>query len=67
MHTLAEDLAERIRGDGDASADIWRAFADRELFALLELYKQGEAVWGQDEPVGEITITPSARDARMSA
>jgi adenine phosphoribosyltransferase len=33
VRTLAEDLAERIRGDGDASADIWRAFADRELFA----------------------------------
>jgi len=40
------------------------------LFALLELYKQGEAVWDQDEPFGEITITPAApseRDARMSA
>jgi segregation and condensation protein A len=40
------------------------------LFALLELYKQGEAVWDQDEPFGEITITPatpSEDDARMSA
>jgi segregation and condensation protein A len=40
------------------------------LFALLELYKQGEAVWDQDEPFGEITITPatpSEHDARMSA
>jgi adenine phosphoribosyltransferase len=33
MRTLAEDLAERIRGDGDKGSDIWRAFADRELFA----------------------------------
>ncbi len=33
MRALAEDLAERIRGDGDGSSDIWRAFADRELFA----------------------------------
>ncbi len=33
MRTLAEDLAERIRGDGEDGADIWRAFADRELFA----------------------------------
>jgi adenine phosphoribosyltransferase len=33
MRTLAEDLAERIRGDGNGSSDIWRAFADRELFA----------------------------------
>jgi segregation and condensation protein A len=40
------------------------------LFALLELYKQGEAVWDQDEPFGEITITPSIpseHQARMSA
>jgi len=37
------------------------------LFALLELYKQGEAVWDQDEPFGEITIAPSARATRMSA
>jgi adenine phosphoribosyltransferase len=33
MRSLAEDLAERIRGDSDGSSDIWRAFADRELFA----------------------------------
>jgi chromatin segregation and condensation protein Rec8/ScpA/Scc1 (kleisin family) len=26
------------------------------LFAVLELYKQGELVWTQDEPFGEITI-----------
>jgi segregation and condensation protein A len=28
------------------------------LFALLELYKQGEATWAQAEPFGEITIAP---------
>ena len=28
------------------------------LFALLELYKQGEATWEQAEPFGEITIAP---------
>jgi segregation and condensation protein A len=27
------------------------------LFALLELYKQGEATWTQAEPFGEIQIT----------
>jgi segregation and condensation protein A len=26
------------------------------VFALLELYKQGEATWIQDEPFGEITV-----------
>ena len=33
------------------------------LFALLELYKQGEATWTQDEPFGEIAIAalPSRR------
>jgi segregation and condensation protein A len=33
------------------------------LFAVLELYKQGELVWTQEEPFGEITIsspTPAA-------
>jgi segregation and condensation protein A len=31
------------------------------LFALLELYKQGEATWQQEEPFGEIEIvTPAA-------
>jgi segregation and condensation protein A len=28
------------------------------LFALLEMYKQGEATWTQDEPFGEITVDP---------
>ena len=26
------------------------------LYALLELYKQGEATWTQDEPFAEITV-----------
>ncbi len=30
------------------------------LFALLELHKQGEATWEQDEPFGAITVTPRA-------
>jgi segregation and condensation protein A len=29
------------------------------LFALLELYKQGEATWTQDEPFGDIAIAPA--------
>jgi segregation and condensation protein A len=31
------------------------------LYALLELYKQGEATWTQDEPFAEIEITGLAR------
>jgi segregation and condensation protein A len=39
------------------------------LFALLELYKQGEATWHQAEPFGDIAIEPRRSDpaARMSA
>jgi segregation and condensation protein A len=33
------------------------------LFALLEMYKQGELTWTQDQPFGEITVDPvTARD-----
>jgi segregation and condensation protein A len=34
------------------------------LYALLELYKQGEATWTQDEPFAEITVT-GAGPARL--
>jgi segregation and condensation protein A len=33
------------------------------LYALLELYKQGEVTWTQDEPFAEITITRSTEPA----
>jgi segregation and condensation protein A len=33
------------------------------LFALLELYKQGEASWTQGQPFGEITIRASGAGA----
>ena len=36
------------------------------LFALLELYKQGEATWEQAEPFGEISIARAARAATAS-
>ncbi len=35
------------------------------LFALLEMYKQGEATWDQDEPFGEIVI--AAREVEEPA
>ena len=35
------------------------------LFALLELYKQGELTWTQDEPFGEITVYPSSAPTRL--
>jgi segregation and condensation protein A len=33
------------------------------LWALLELYKQGEATWSQDEPFGAIQVNPQLRAA----
>lgn len=52
---------------GAISFDEAVAGADRmtvavTLFALLELYKQGEATWEQDRPLGPISIAPRTRD-----
>jgi segregation and condensation protein A len=35
------------------------------LYALLELYKQGEATWTQDEPFAEITVEALAVTSRL--
>ncbi len=35
------------------------------LYALLELYKQGEATWTQDEPFAEITVESLASASRL--
>ncbi|MEJ7797282.1 MAG: ScpA family protein [Solirubrobacteraceae bacterium] len=37
------------------------------LFALLELYKQGEATWTQESPFGEIAIAAAQRPSREQA
>jgi segregation and condensation protein A len=37
------------------------------LYALLELHKQGEATWSQEQPFGEITIESMAASQRISA
>jgi segregation and condensation protein A len=61
--TVAERLAHlrTLLARGSFSFDEAVARADRvtvavTLFALLELYKQGEATWRQERPFGEITI-----------
>jgi segregation and condensation protein A len=51
----------RARGGGAFSFDEAVRDADRAtvavtLFALLELYKRGEASWEQEQPFGEITV-----------
>jgi segregation and condensation protein A len=62
--TVAERLAHlrALLRRGRFNFDEAVASADRvtiavTLFALLELYKQGEATWSQDEPFGEIVVS----------
>jgi len=61
--TVAERLAalRKLLRRGRFNFDDAVAGADRvtvavTLFALLELYKQGELTWEQDEPFGEIQV-----------
>jgi len=68
--SVAERLAHlrALLKRGAFSFDQAVASADRvtiavTLFALLELYKQGEATWTQAEPFGEITVDAVARSA----
>jgi segregation and condensation protein A len=76
MPTAKVSVAERLahvrallaRGSGSFSFDEAVARADRvtvavTVFALLELYKQGELVWDQDECFGEITVRARERIA----
>jgi segregation and condensation protein A len=70
--TVAERLAHlrMLLRRGSFSFDEAVVQADRvtiavTLYALLELHKQGELSWTQDEPFGEITIAANgARAAR---
>jgi segregation and condensation protein A len=71
--SVAERLAHlraALRRGGCTFDDVVRG-ADRvtvavTLFALLELYKQGEATWVQDEPFGTIAIQPRVADAPLA-
>src|SRR4051794_10347249 len=71
--TVAERLAHRraLLRRGATSFDEAVRAADRvtvavTLFALLELYKQGEATWTQDEPFGPIAISSAAPATRAA-
>jgi segregation and condensation protein A len=64
---VAERLAHlrALLRRGSFNFDEAVARADRvtiavTLYAVLELYKQGELSWTQDEPFAEITIEPRA-------
>jgi segregation and condensation protein A len=68
--TVAERLAHlrALLRRGAVSFDEAVRGADRvtvavTLFALLELYKQGEATWTQDEAFGDIAIAPQRAGA----
>jgi segregation and condensation protein A len=74
--TVAERLSHlrALLRQGSFKFDDAVARADRvtvavTLFAVLELYKQGELTWNQEQPFGEITIEAAgpARAARLSA
>ncbi|MDE3069624.1 MAG: segregation/condensation protein A [Acidobacteriota bacterium] len=51
----------------DAVRDADRVTVAVTLFALLELYRRGEAEWEQAEPFGEITVLSPVRAARAGA
>ena len=55
--------AERSTFD-EAVAGADRMTVAVTLFSLLELYKQGELTWSQDQPFGEIEVRP--RPARVN-
>ena len=72
--TVAERLSHlrALLRRGSCSFDEAVRGADRvtvavTLFALLELYKQGEATWTQAEPFGEIAISVPAADGAARA
>jgi segregation and condensation protein A len=72
--SVAERLAHlrRLLRSGACSFDEAVRGADRvtvavTLFALLELYKQGEATWEQPEPFGDIAIAPGPAAAPPAA
>ena len=48
----------------DAVRGADRVTVATTLFALLELYKRGEASWAQPEPFGEIVVSAGEDSAR---
>ena len=60
LSLLRELLAHGNFSFDDAVRDADRLTEAVTLFALLELYKAGEAEWEQDVPFGPITVKPGA-------
>ena len=60
LRHLRELLASRSRFSFDEAVEgVDRLTEAVTLFALLELYKAGEAKWEQEVPFGPITVVPS--------
>src|SRR5215208_2941717 len=60
LRHLRDLLASRSRFSFDEAVEgVDRLTEAVTLFALLELYKAGEARWEQDVPFGPITVAPS--------
>ena len=57
---LPEALRRGTFSFDEAVKDADRVTVCVTVFALLELYKRGEAAWEQDEPFGPITVTSDA-------
>ena len=72
---MAERLAHLRRllrrgslGFDEAVEDADRVTVAVTLFAVLELYKQGELTWSQERPFGEITLSAAGgKRERLSA
>ena len=60
LRILRSLLKRGVTTFDEAVKDADRVTVCITLFALLEMYKQGEATWDQDEPFGDITIAPKA-------
>ena len=72
--TVAERLAllRKLLSRGRFNFDEAVEHADRvtvavTVYALLELYKQGELTWAQHEPFGEVTVQAAGARERASA
>jgi segregation and condensation protein A len=60
LRHLRDLLASRSRFSFDEAVEgVDRLTEAVTLFALLELYKAGEAMWEQEVPFGPITVVPS--------
>ncbi len=51
----------------EAVRDADRVTVAVTLFSLLELYKQGELTWSQEQPFGEIEVVPRPAGSERSA